>query len=606
MSRFAVHFAARVVAVAAVAFVVGQAPAADDPKPAAAKQSPVSAQHVNKLIRQLGDKDYFVRQRAQDELARLGFDAFDALNAATTDEDLEIASRAKYLLRLMRVEWTTENDPPRVKALLRNYEFEDTRSREARMQGLAGLANGQGIAALCRLVRFEKTLLLSKAAAVALLGGQMGADPPDAATVAIVRNNLKGCKRPGAAWLMAWTRLGADPQAVMAQWAKLIDDEQAVLRRVPNESSREIVAGLTRFQIARLKKLGKTDEAMAAILRLVDLEQGNAGTLAELLDWLIDEKAWKAVDRLAQRFRVQLEREPTLLYMLAEAYARQDQKARAEETAKQALGLYPGKRQAELLHHLAAAQHLRARGQFAWARREYDHVIAQGGDAENDEIRAMAQAVLAEMLHDQGQDLDAAGVLQKLVEAIDSGKVTEAELGGRKPNEVRARMNHFFACHWLAKGDAAKQRDALDKALAADPTDVDVLIACYRLAGQPPEYRAKIVELIKKAAAALREQIAEDPENPSTYNQFAWLIANTEGDFDEALRNSQKSLELKPDEGGFFDTLGRCYFAKGDLENAVKNQAKAAELEPYSGLIHRQLELFRGKLEEKKRKAAGG
>jgi len=53
-----------------------------------------SAERIAKLIRQLGDKDYYVRQRAQEELARTGFEAFDALSTATTDEDLEIASRA--------------------------------------------------------------------------------------------------------------------------------------------------------------------------------------------------------------------------------------------------------------------------------------------------------------------------------------------------------------------------------------------------------------------------------------------------------------------------------------------------------------------------------
>ena len=49
------------------------------------------------------------------------------------------------------------------------------------MQALAALPDGQGIAALCRLVRFEKSSALSKAAAVALLGSQPAADPPDAA-----------------------------------------------------------------------------------------------------------------------------------------------------------------------------------------------------------------------------------------------------------------------------------------------------------------------------------------------------------------------------------------------------------------------------------------
>ena len=110
----------------------------------------------------------------------------------------------------------------------------------------------------------------------------------------------------------------------------------------------------------------------------------------------------------------------------------------------------------------------------------------------------------------------------------------------------------------------------------------------------------EVVDLIKKAAAAIRAEIAEDPESPAAYNQFAWLVGNTEGDFDEALKDSQKSLELKPDEGGFYDTLARVYFAKGDLDNAVKHQAKAAELEPHSGLIQRQLDLFRKKREEKK------
>ena len=69
------------------------------------------------------------------------------------------------------------------------------------------------------------------------------------------------------------------------------------------------------------------------------------------------------------------------------------------------------------------------------------------------------------------------------------------------------------------------------------------------------------------------------------------------------MKCSQKSIELKPEEGGFYDTLARVYFAKGDLQNAVKQQTKAAELDPHSGLIRRQLEFFRKKLEEKKQGA---
>ena len=60
-------------------------------------------------------------------------------------------------------------------------------------------------------------------------------------------------------------------------------------------------------------------------------------------------------------------------------------------------------------------------------------------------------------------------------------------------------------------------------------------------------------------------------------------------------------MAASPTHGGLLDTLARVHFARGDLEGAVKLQTKAAELDPHSGLIQRQLEFFRKKLEEKKK-----
>ena len=451
---------------------------------------------------------------------------------------------------------------------------------------------------MCRLVRFEKSSQLSKTAATALLLRGKAANLPCPAAIEIVHKSLQGCKRPGAVWLLAWTRLAADPQAAMAQWRKLVDAELAVLRQTPEESSPEIAACLIRFQVAWLRKLGKNDEAIAAIGRLVDLEPGDSESVAELLDWLIDQKAWKVVDALTERFAPRFAAEPVLLYSLAQAYAERGEKKRAEETALRAFHLHPGKQEEQLVHHYAVAQQLRDRGQFAWARREYEHVIAQG--SEEEELTVMSRIYLSEMLHEQGQDLDAAGALEKLVRAIDAGKVTEAMLFGREIRDVRSRLPYFYACHWAAKNDAAKQREYLDKALEANPEDIDALIACYHLPGQPAAYHAKIVGLVEKAAAKLHAAIAVDPDSPSMYNQYAWLVGNTEGDFDEAVRCSRKSLELQPDEGGYYDTLAHVYFGKGDYENAVKYQTKAAQLDPHSGLIQKKLEVFRKKLEEKK------
>ncbi len=128
-----------------------------------------------------------------------------------------------------------------------------------------------------------------------------------------------------------------------------------------------------------------------------------------------------------------------------------------------------------------------------------------------------------------------------------------------------------------------------------------MLIACYRLPDQTPDYHKKITDSIRQATEDIRVQIAAEPDNEEYYNQFAWLVANTEGDLDEALKYSQKSLELYPDNGELYDTLARVYYAKGDYENALKNQKHAAELKPHNFLIAKQLELFKKAGEEHKK-----
>ena len=82
-------------------------------------------------------------------------------------------------------------------------------------------------------------------------------------------------------------------------------------------------------------------------------------------------------------------------------------------------------------------------------------------------------------------------------------------------------------------------------------------------------------------------------ENPLPYNQLAWLVANTEGDQDEALKMSLKSLELRPATAGFLDTLAHCYYARKEYAEAVKHQAMAVELDPYSPALARMLKKFR-------------
>ena len=139
---------------------------------------------------------------------------------------------------------------------------------------------------------------------------------------------------------------------------------------------------------------------------------------------------------------------------------------------------------------------------------------------------------------------------------------------------------------------------------------MDSLITSFRLPDQTLEHRAKIREKLRKAIANYRGQIersSPDDQGAELMNQFAWLVGNTEGDLDEALRYSKRSLELKPNTGAYLDTLAHVYFARGDYDSAIRNQTVAAERDPHSGLIAQELTRFRAvAAEHKKAKGHAG
>jgi tetratricopeptide (TPR) repeat protein len=175
----------------------------------------------------------------------------------------------------------------------------------------------------------------------------------------------------------------------------------------------------------------------------------------------------------------------------------------------------------------------------------------------------------------------------------------------RTVREIRGRAAYFFACHWRERGDRAKQIHYLDEAVQHHPGELDALIARYHLPDKQAEFHRKTVELIDAAASSYRQALAETPdeekgEKAGLSNEFAWLVGNTEGDLDEALRCARKAVELRPDAGAYWDTLAHVYYARGEFERAVESQKKAAEYDPYSGLIAKKLTLFQNALEQDK------
>jgi len=555
--------------------------------------------HISALIRQLGDEQYSVRQQAQEELARLGAEAFDALVTAELNDDVEIASRAAYLVHLIRIDWVRESDSPQVKETLKDYESQTEDSRRQAMQSLAESLRDAGLEPLCRLIRFERSQLLSKEGARMVLQQTEPAESLWAERARTISNSLRGSTRPASRWLLAYVLYHSDPEAGLKQWDKLVTDELAATEPSAPQAEARIQAFLLRHYAEMLLAAKQDDRAVVVMRKLVDRQPDEVEGLIEFVEWLVKHKAWSVVDEVAKRFDRTFAANPRLLYTLAQARKVQGNDELAEQFAERAYRLSPGSD--EMIARLRIARWLESSGMINWSEREYRHVIAHGGP-ESDEV-IHTRIWLSETLHDADRDSEAADVLRGLVDLLAKNGPLHQKLTTIKhpPKSIRSRMYYFAACDFAAKNDRARQIEQLDLAVASDPADADVLIALYRLPDQDAKRRQQTRDLIRDAAEQFRGELNDDPEQPSVYNEYAWLIGNTEGDFDRAIEYAQKAVELAPDEESLLDTLAHCYAAKKDFTSAIKYQSRAAEIAPYSHQIARALDEYRKALEASKR-----
>jgi tetratricopeptide (TPR) repeat protein len=572
------------------------------------------------LITQLGDPQYPAREKAQDELRRLGPAAFDALLAAQEHEDIEIAMRARYLVRSLPIVWTKETDPAEVKQLFKRYSDLDRGERQIRANHLATLDRHLGIAALCRIMRYDVDRVLSKQAAILVLQSKWPETEPQRMQMAkAVRDEIASSQRPAAQWLNAYARTLESPAASVAQWQRMAEAEVDVLARNPQQSSREIARDLLRWQTQLLLRLGREEDALASVRRAFTLIGEDRRDLYEILDWCVDRDLHRMAEELAQRFPTQFREDAQLLYRLAESQLKRGQRETAEATAQQARQLASDNTK----QHAAMGVNLQGRMLTEWAEQEFRFVISK--TKPEDSIGTPVRWWLAEMLFDWGKEFDAGQVAQDL---YDAGVKTPQlyEHLRHEPNQLQGYAHYYFGMHYARIGDRAKQVEFFRKAIDSMPTNSDFVIAMYRVPEPDAAWKLDTEKRIQALNGRLRTEIrsaeellqrAADDEQRNLYgiqladinNELAWLLSNTSGDYQDALRASERSLELRPDHAAYLDTLGRCYYALGDFENAVKYQTRAVErmrsnpeVNSSYHVMKRQLALFEKALADSKAK----
>lgn len=556
---------------------------------------------ITQLIERLGAEQYATREKAQAELLRIGVAAFDSLAEAQDHPDVEIAMRVKYLLGSLHMSWTRDRDPQEVQQILRNYGTSDYHNRKGALEQLAALTPKVGCEPLVRVVRFEPNERLSKQAALLLMRRAKSSDESARRElVKTLRDGCAGSRRVASDWVRAHVDRLVDPVAAVETWDAIVRGELETYETHPERTAREITRELILLDAELLLELRRDEAASRTIDRMFDLVEGRANELEGVCSWLLQLGAHQKVDDLAARFPREFTRHDRLGYFRAESLRTRGKTDEAEAIAEAAFAIAAE----QAADHYESARWLQQRGLFRWAEREYRKVIEVERPNGWQIAGLTARNALAEMLHDEQNELGAAEALQDFAEAVlkgdDGAKTIVDNVSFSK--ELVSRHFFFLAQHHAAQQQREAQIAAIFKGLEINPQDVDLLIAKYRVPDQDAAWRSDVSARIKAVADEFRQTILQLDRQPNRQddqaqiamqsNLLAWLVSNTEGDFDEALRASQRSLKINPKSAACMDTLGRCYYAKGDYENAIATQRRALEKEPFSGQMKRQLELF--------------
>lgn len=578
---------------------------------AAAPLAETAPESIAQLIEQLGDADYNRREAASAALKAIGPAAADALLAAAEmSTDLEVSLRARWIVEAIPLEMP--HDPPEVAKLLERFKSHEVGVRTQAMRRLLRVDGDAGIEPLARIVRLDRSASSSRLAAALLVREWRPDDPFWPNLRGRITAGVGTSDRPAARFLRAIIAFSEAAQgdkekidkSLAAAETALTDLGKSRERPTPAEQS-EVDATIVletqtifdRCHAQLLRAAGRPDAAVAAAKKLLaeTIADSDAGldTLVSdavsTLVWAIESGLPEAVDALADR--PELIRDHAIVgFAVAAAERARGNQPKAESLAADAFEKTDG----DFPSRLQAAVMLAKWGCVEWATRCYTAIVEDPQTPV--EKLSIAATMYAEFLHDLEREDDAARCLGRLLASLEqnagANQVQIAQQLGRDPRSTKSRMHFFESCAAALRGDANARRKAAELAVAAHPKDVDALIALYTLPDSSAEQKAAAVGKIKKALTQIENEIQAVPDDANGYNEYAWLVANTEGDIEKATRYSKLSLVRSFDNASYLDTLAHCRAAGGDYKAAIRTQSLASRQEPHNRLIKRNLARF--------------
>jgi tetratricopeptide (TPR) repeat protein len=130
----------------------------------------------------------------------------------------------------------------------------------------------------------------------------------------------------------------------------------------------------------------------------------------------------------------------------------------------------------------------------------------------------------------------------------------------------------------LAEGKAAEARATFEELLRQYPQEADLhlFLGISLLRLREPH----------AAEAAVKRALNIDPNHVEARTLLGWIDSEIRGDFDAAIKEYSKVVELRPDLPEAYNNLGVAQKRKGDLVQAEDSFSKALKLKPdYSAAV---------------------
>ena len=228
----------------------------------------------------------------------------------------------------------------------------------------------------------------------------------------------------------------------------------------------------------------------------------------------------------------------------------------AEKTLPEALKLYENALNADEKNFDAlngAIGVLNRQKQFAAAHTKIDGFLAKNADRKD--VSAALHYLNADVFIAEKNNEAAEAELKKSLES----------------DETYLPAYSAYASLLMAKNQTGTAIEQYQAAVQKQPS-----AALYTLIGMLEEARENSPE----AERNYRKALELAPESPIAANNLAWLIADGgQGNLDEALQLSQKTVNKNLNVAGYYDTLGWIYFKKGLFSPAVEQLKKAVALD---------------------------